>query len=412
VILAFLRRMPRLAQFAIVAVPLLVLLGAFLLVRREAPARVAARPSPSSCAATTCATPSPSPSPSESPSPTPPPPQLPSPAAPPPPPPPPIPCNAGGGEPGGNIGANFPVALAFAPDGRLFWAERSGTIKVWQRGGAQVFASVATSISGERGLLGLAISPTFASDRHVYAMYSETDGVHQTVVRWTDCHGQGGNRTTIVANLPAGNDCCHKGGRIAFGPDGYLYVTVGDNHVAPAAQDACDLRGKVLRYRPDGGVPAGNLCGPVFARGLRNPFGLAFSPAGQLFVTNNGPTGDAGSPPTGYDTVYYVNAGGNYSWPTCYGYNHLVAPATACPGAGPLWSSEATTVVPTGASFVSPAGPAGYAGHFVFCTFNAGLRIYQGPGTVSPGPAQCRLDVKESPGHVLFYSDTTTIYRH
>jgi glucose/arabinose dehydrogenase len=326
-----------------------------------------------------------------------------------PPPPPPVPCSAGGGEPTGNIAANYPVALAFAPDGRLFWAERSGTVKVWQGGGARVFATVATSTSGERGLLGLAISPTFASDRYVYAMYSETDNAHQTVVRWTDCNGQGANRTTIVANLPTGPDCCHKGGRIAFGPDGLLYVTVGDNHQAPAAQVPCDLRGKILRYRADGGVPPGNVCGPVFAIGLRNPFGLAFSPAGQLFVTNNGPSGDAGSPSTGYDTVYFVNAGGNYSWPACYGYGHPIT--GPCPGTGPLWSSEASTVVPTGASYVSPAGPAGYAGQFVFCTYNAGLRVYKSSGTVSVGPSQCRLDVKESPGHVLFFSDASTIYR-
>jgi glucose/arabinose dehydrogenase len=308
------------------------------------------------------------------------------------------------------------VALAFAPDGRLFWAERGGAIKVWQGGAAQDFAAVSTVTTergggySERGLLGLAISPSFAQDRFVYAMYSEPDYAHQTVVRWTDCAGKGTSQTTIVANLPAGSDCCHKGGRLAFGPDGMLFVTLGEEHAAPAAQDSCDVRGKILRYRPDGTIPDGNLCGPVYAKGLRNPFGIAFSPSGQLFVTNNGPSGDAGSPSTGYDTVFLVTAGGNYSWPTCYGYSHPLSAAT-CAGSAPLWSSETSTVVPTGATYVSAAGPAGYAGHFVFCNLYVGGRIYQGPREVAAVLPQCKLDVKESADHILYYSDTSTIYR-
>jgi glucose/arabinose dehydrogenase len=320
------------------------------------------------------------------------------------------------GSPAGDIPAAFATALAFAPDGRLFWAERAGTVKVWQGGAAQVFGAVNTVTTepgggySERGLLGLAVSPTFAQDHFVYAFYSEADYAHQTVVRWLDCGGKGQNPTIVVADLPSGSDCCHKGGRIGFGTDGMLYVTLGDNHSAPAAQNNCDVRGKVLRYRPDGGIPAGNLCGPVFAIGLRNPFGIAFGPSGEVDVTNNGPSGDAGSPSTGYDTLVQVTPGGNYSWPACYGYSHPIGGA-ACPGTGPLWSSESTTVVPTGAVVVSAAGPGGYAGHLVFCTFDAGALIYLGPQSVTGGFPRCRLDIKESPEHILYYSDTTTIYR-
>ena len=191
----------------------------------------------------------------------------------------------------------------------------------------------------ERGLLGLAVSPTFAQDHFVYGFYSEPDYVHQTVVRWLDCGGKGTNPTVIVANLPSGSDCCHKGGRVGFGADGMLYVTLGDNHASSAAQDKCDVRGKVLRYRPDGGIPGGNLCGPVFAVGLRNPFGIAFAPSGEIYVTNNGPSGDAGSPSSGYDTLYQVTAGGNYSWPACYGYSHPIGGA-ACPGTGPCGAAN------------------------------------------------------------------------
>jgi glucose/arabinose dehydrogenase len=320
------------------------------------------------------------------------------------------------GSPAGNIPAKFATALAFAPDGRLFWTERAGTVMVWQGGAAQVFASVSTVTTepggsySERGLLGLAVSPTFANDHFVYAFYSEPDYAHQTVVRWLDCGGKGTNPTNVVVNLPTGVGCCHKGGRIGFGTDGMLYVTLGDNTVSTSAQDGCDLRGKVLRYRPDGSTPTGNLCGPVYAFGLRNPFGIAFAPTGEIYVTNNGPSGDAGSPKTGYDTLVRLTAGGNYMWAACYGYSHPIG-GTTCPGTAPLWSSEASTVVPTGAVVVSAAGPTGYAGHLVFCTLNSGALIYQGPQSVTGGFPECRLDIKESPEHILYYSDTTTIYR-
>ena len=349
-------------------------------------------------------------------------------AAPPPPKPAPAPnpCGVSGqGPPAATIAANFPTALAFAPDGRLFFAERSGTVRVYQDGSARQFATVSTVTSesgggySERGLLGLAVSPTFAQDRFVYAFYSSSDRSHQYVVRWTDCGGVGTKATNII-ELPAGGDCCHKGGRLAFGPDGKLFVTLGEEHTASAAQNTSDVRGKVLRYNPDGSVPADNPFGPgnpVWAFGLRNPFGLAVSPSGQVAVTNNGPTGDAGSPGTGYDTlIVSVGRGRGYQWPNCYGYSHPNSSATSC-GAGQLppdWSSEASTAVPTGAAFVDGSGPAGYAGHLVFCSFGAGMEVVS-PGsphaTVSPGPPNCRLDVKQGPDHALYFSDTGHIYR-
>jgi glucose/arabinose dehydrogenase len=319
----------------------------------------------------------------------------------------------------------MPVALAFAPDGRLFFAERAGVVKVVHNGAVKEFASVATVTTepgggySERGLLGLAISPTFGQDRYVYALYSDTDRSKQKVVRWTDCAGTGTDPTDVIV-LPAGTSCCHKGGRIKFGTDGKLYVTLGDTQVSSAAQNTADMRGKVLRYNPDGTVPADNPFGagnPVWAFGFRNPFGLAISSSGQMAVTSNGPTGDAGSPSTGYDTVNIsVVKGGGYQWPRCYGYGHVLAPATSCGGDqhDPEWSSETRTVVPTGATFVDSQGPSVAAGRLVFCTFNTGMLILT-PGdphaTVASGPADCELDVVQAPDHALYFSDTTRIYR-
>jgi len=325
--------------------------------------------------------------------------------------------------PPSSLAANFATALAFAPDGRLFYAERGGTVRAIQGGASRVFATVSTVTTepgggySERGLLGLVIDPRFTQNRYVYAFYSDVDRVSQDVIRWTDCGGAG-TAPRIVIRLPAGPDCCHKGGRLAFGPDGKLYVTLGEEHTAPAAQNPSDVRGKVLRYNPDGTVPADNPFGPgnpVWAYGFRNPFGIAFSSGGQLAVTSNGPSGEiAGGPATGYDTVVAAVArGGGYQWPNCYGYNHPLPGAAGCGTGqfGPDWSSEATTVVPTGATFVDPSGPSGYAGHLVFCTFGAGMKIYLAPAVVASGPPECRLDVKQGPDHALYYSDTGHIYR-
>jgi len=326
--------------------------------------------------------------------------------------------------PAATLTADNATALAFAPDGRLFFTERSGRVGVFQDGAVKEFAKVPTVTTeqgggySERGLLGLAISPTFATDHFVYAFVSHPDREHQDIVRWTDCAGTGGAFTTLV-RLPAGNDCCHKGGRLKFGTDGKLYATLGEEHEASAAQNTKDPRGKVLRYNPDGTVPADNPFGagnPVWAYGFRNPFGLAISPTGQVAVTSNGPTGDAGAPATGYDTVVAAVAkGGGYQWPLCYGYSHALRGGGCGDGQSePDWSSEGSTVVPTGATFVDAGGPAAYAGKLVFCTFNGGMRVLT-PGSphasVASGPSQCNLDVKQGPDKALYVSDLTGIYR-
>jgi glucose/arabinose dehydrogenase len=296
---------------------------------------------------------------------------------------------------------------------------------VYQNGAPKVFATVSTVTTeagggySERGLLGLAISPTFATDHLVYAFYSDADRSTQHVVRWTDSGGTGTASTTILT-FPAGGDCCHKGGRLAFGPDGKLYVTLGDEHDPAQAQDVRSPLGKVLRYNPDGSVPADDPFAAqgsaAWAYGFRNPYGIAISSSGQIALTNNGPTGDDNSPSTGYDTVIFsVRKGGQYQWPACYGYSHPLE-SDPCPGSliAPDFSTEASTFVPTGATFVDADGPAGTAGHLVFCTFNNGGMIYtpgSPHGSVAAGPGNCRLDVKQGPDHALYYSDTGHIYR-
>ena len=272
-------------------------------------------------------------------------------------------------------GADTATALDFAPDGRLFFAERGGAIKIASGGQVATFTNVATVTTergggySERGLLGLALSPTFATDHFVYAFYSRDDFETQVLVRFTECAGVASDPQTLVT-FPSGNDCCHKGGRIKFGSDAKLYVTLGEQHAVTAGsvgradsipQDTADLRGKILRYNADGTVPADNPFGatnPVWATGFRNAYGIAFG-NGQTFVTSNGPTGDLGLN-RGNDLAFVITAGGQYQWPACYGYSHLTPGAASClDRPEPDWSSESETVVPTGATWVDRPRPRG-----------------------------------------------------
>jgi glucose/arabinose dehydrogenase len=315
-----------------------------------------------------------------------------------------------GGFPGTRLAANYPTALAWSPDGRLFWAERSGQVKVYEGGAVHTFAGVSVSTSGERGLLGLAISGSY-----VFAFFSNTDGANQTIIRWTDCGGSAKNPTVIASGLPAGSDCCHKGGRLAVSPDGHLFATIGDNHFASGAQNWGDLRGKVIRFNLDG---SGRT---VWTAGLRNPFGIAFAPDGTMGLTNNGPSGDAGTPCGSCGDEFYLvgrSPGILYQWATCWGYSHPFPNNHACTGQQPQFSTEGGPYNKSNPYFYAPTGvtwsTGAYNGHFLFCANSNGhMYEYLSQGSVSDtGLGNCSLDVKQGPGGVLYSSDSGAIYRH
>ncbi len=206
-------------------------------------------------------------------------------------------------------GLAAPWDVAFLPSGEALISERdSGRILRLPAGGGR--ATEVTRLPGvvhhgESGLLGLAVSPAFATDRLVYAYY--TSATDNRIVRFRLSGDHAEAPTPILTGLA--DATFHNGGRIRFGPDGLLYASVGDATVRTRAQDRSSLNGKILRMRPDGGVPPGNPFpgSLVYSLGHRNVQGLAWDSAGRLWASEFGQDR--------LDEINLIVAGGNYGWP-------------------------------------------------------------------------------------------------
>ncbi len=213
-------------------------------------------------------------------------------------------------------GLRVPWALAFLPDGDLLFTERGGTVRIIKNGVLQQepvgeLANVAAI--GEGGLLGMALHPSFATNQYVYFYYtySVSGGVTKNrLVRVKYGNGALTNETTLIDAVPGAN--IHNGGRIKFGPDGYLYIGTGDAAEPSQAQDTSSLAGKILRVTDDGSAAPGNPFGNrVYSFGHRNPQGLAWDASGQLWESEHGQTAT--------DELNKIVAGNNYGWPTIVG---------------------------------------------------------------------------------------------
>ena len=209
-------------------------------------------------------------------------------------------------------GLKVPWGIAFLPDGSALVTERDTAriVRVTPRGAVTTVGTVrGVHGVGEGGLLGIALSPSYARDRTVFVYY--TAGRHNVVARLTyDGSGLSGQRQ-VLGGIPAGP--IHNGGRIAFGPDGYLYVGTGESGRTEASQDPQDLGGKILRIRPDGRPAPGNPTpgSPVWTLGHRNVQGLAWDARGRMWASEFGQNT--------WDELNRVVPGGNYGWPVVEG---------------------------------------------------------------------------------------------
>jgi glucose/arabinose dehydrogenase len=265
-------------------------------------------------------------------------------------------------------GLAVPWGMAFLPDGSTLVSERdSGRILQLRVGQApqQVATINGFQAGGEAGVLGLAVSPTFAQDQWVYVYFSTASD--NRIARFRLSAPQ--TQNVILSGLA--RNTIHNGGRIAFGPDGMLYAGVGDANNMPNAQNLQSLNGKILRMTPTGGVPAGNPFANslVWSLGHRNVQGLAWDAQGRMWASEFGQNT--------WDELNQIVAGGNYGWPTVEGM-----------GTNPAFRNPA--VVWTTAE-ASPSGLA-FANDTLFLAALRGTRLWTVPvntnGTVGTPVAE------------------------
>lgn len=260
-------------------------------------------------------------------------------------------------------GLEAPWEMVFLPDGRMLVTERPGRVRVIENGVLQpepLAASLDVAATGEGGLLGMVLDPGFAENRtlYLYHTYSTGGGVANRVVRFRLAENRLEEQQVILDGIPGSR--IHNGGRIAFGPDGKLYIGTGDASQPDLAQDRRSSAGKILRINGDGSIPADNPFpgSPVYSLGHRNVQGLAWEPGtGQLYATEHGPSN--------HDEVNRIEAGANYGWPQMQGNEGEGDGFTP-----PVIESGTGTWAPSGATFVQGDTFPAWSGQLLF----AGLR--------------------------------------
>jgi glucose/arabinose dehydrogenase len=263
-----------------------------------------------------------------------------------------------------------PTAMVVAPDGRVFVAEQGGDIRVVDNGELEPtpFAHVHVTSTGDLGLLGITLDPDFSQNHFVYVFYAVGGPkLFDRVSRFTadgDVAEPGSEVTILNLDALDPSSSFDDGGAIHFGPDGKLYIAVGDDDNPENSQSLSNLEGKILRVNPDGSIPTDN---PFYNRahrrnrliwclGLRNPFNFSFDPNSGLMFIN-----DVGSDL--FEEVNQGAAGANYGWPIEEG-----------PGSDPALTNPVYAYphpqgfAITGSAFFPTASrvPAKYAGDYLF----------------------------------------------
>lgn len=212
-------------------------------------------------------------------------------------------------------GLAAPWGIDFLPDGTALVGERDTTRILSIGGGSvrEVGRVGGVEPQGEAGLLGLAVSPTYSEDSLVYAYF--TSPIDNRVVKMTYDGQRLGTPEVILDGIPSG--FIHDGGRLEFGPDGYLYVSTGETGEEQLAQDRSSLAGKILRITTDGEPAPKNPVGgsPVWTMGHRNVQGLAFDEQDRLWASEFGANT--------WDELNQIDRGRNYGWPLVEGKGDL-----------------------------------------------------------------------------------------
>ena len=312
-------------------------------------------------------------------------------------------------------GVSNATAFEIAPDGRIFVCQQTGELRVIKNGAllATPFLSLSVDPSGERGLLGIAFDPNFQTNNFVYVYYTVPSSPrHNRVSRFTangDVASPGSEVIILeLENLTSATN--HNGGAIHFGPDGKLYVAVGDNATSSNSQTLSNRLGKMLRINADGTIPSDNpffntatgVNRSIWALGLRNPFTFAFQPGtGRMFINDVGQNA--------WEEINDGIAGSNYGWPATEGptsnpsfrsplfsYGHGNGPTTGCAIAGGAFYNPSTMQF-----------PASFAGKYFFADLCSGwIRLLDPANNTAEafatGVAQ-PVDLKVSNDGSLYY---------
>lgn len=308
-----------------------------------------------------------------------------------------------------------PTGMEFAPDGRLFIAEKSGRVRIIKNGALlpTPFLMIASvNNDNERGLQSITFDPNFASNQYVYVYYTvATSPVHNRVSRFT-ANGDvvvAGSETVLIEldNLAAGN---HNGGALFFN-GGKLFITTGENAVASNSQTLNNLLGKVLRINPDGSIPTdnpfyGTATGKnraIWALGLRNPFKAVVQPGtGRIFINDVG----GGS----YEEINEGSAGKNYGWPGIEGVRTNQTPPANYQDPVYAYNRSLGCSI-TGGTFYNPPAsqfPASFVGRYFFADYcNGYLKTLDAAngnviGNFATGINR-PIDVKVGPDGTLYY---------
>jgi glucose/arabinose dehydrogenase len=329
--------------------------------------------------------------------------------------------------------ANYPVKLAFAPDGRLFYTEKTtGSVRVIGADGAlqtEPVITLPTSALVERGMLGIALDPDYAENGHIWVYHTAEatarDVAANNLVRFRETDGVGSEPEVMLSIPLTDNTLIHNGGNVALDADGLLYVSVGDYENPANSQDLGVPQGKIHRFAvtDDGLAPAPDNPFPdssIYAYGLRNAFDFDFDHAtGYIYATENGDQCD--------DEVNLILPGFHYGAGADYTCGGTAAGVDLRNHLKPLLAFTPTQA-PTGIIVYNHAAVPEWAGRLFFCVWNDGypsLRMLtlnddrnavEAVESIDLGDeARCRIDLAVGPEGGLYFTsvgpDGGAIYR-
>jgi glucose/arabinose dehydrogenase len=208
----------------------------------------------------------------------------------------------------------IPWEIVYGPDNHIWFTQKNGYICRLDPATSKtdtLYHETNTYVTGEGGMLGLALDPNFSTQPYVYVSYNyNSGGTKERIVRYSYSGGVLQNPQTLIDNIAGAS--IHDGCRLLF-IDGKLYITTGDAANQTLPQNLASLNGKVLRINPDGTIPSDNPIpgNPAWSWGHRNAQGMIYA-NNKLYITEHGPTND--------DEINVIEKGRNYGWPNVHGF--------------------------------------------------------------------------------------------